>query len=50
MRMLTSFAAGATPPLKRLAATQTRNAVIQRIALHPEAIERNVFRIAWPSP
>jgi hypothetical protein len=24
-----------------------RNAVIQRIALHPNAIERNVFRIAW---
>jgi hypothetical protein len=23
------------------------NAVIQRIALHPNAIERNVFRIAW---
>ncbi len=25
------------------------NAVIQRIALHPNAIERNVFRIAWQS-
>jgi hypothetical protein len=39
MRMLTSFAAWATPPLKRFAATQTRNAVTQRIAPHPEAIE-----------
>jgi hypothetical protein len=26
------------------------NAVIQRIALHPNAIERNVFCIAWQSP
>jgi hypothetical protein len=24
-----------------------RNAGIQRIALHPKAIKRNVFRIAW---
>ena len=47
MRMLTSFAACATPPLKRLAATQTHNAGIQRIALHPIAIVRNVYRIAW---
>ena len=47
MRMLTSFAACARPPLKRLAATQTHNAGTQRIALHPIAIVRNVYRIAW---
>ena len=48
--MLPSFVACATPPLKRLAATQMRNAVTQRIALHPSVAERNVFRIAWPPP
>ena len=46
MRMLSLAACAALPP-RRLAATQMRNAGIQRIALHPDAIERNVFRIAW---
>jgi hypothetical protein len=48
--MLTSSAAWATLPLKRLAMTEMRNAVTQRIALHPNVPERNVFRIAWPPP
>jgi hypothetical protein len=44
--MLSLAACAALPP-RRLAATQMRNAGIQRIALHPKAIKRNVFRIAW---
>ena len=47
MRMLLSLAACAALPLRRLAATQMRNAGTQRITLQPDAIERNVFRIAW---